>query len=128
MYNLMGQKHIFKIAVVSFMIKVTLLLYPTGQQLISLIYSDISNYQQMNPNKSLVLRLHMWTGAVKIFLENPIIGFGTGGYQSAMKKYENPNLEAIYRDFSEPHNIYLYMAANFGILGIISLFWFFCFA
>lgn len=67
----------------------------------------------------------MWDGAVKIFLENPVIGVGTGGYQLAMKKYEIPNLALIHRDFSDPHNSYLYMAANFGILGIISLFWLF---
>jgi len=124
MYNIFGKKIIKVIAVTAITIAV-LFLSPSVQERTDLMFSDISNYQQIDPNTSVGLRLHMWTGAVKIFLENPIIGVGTGGYQSAMKKYETPNLAAIYRDFSDPHNSYLYMAANFGILGIISLFWLF---
>ncbi|MDP2278253.1 MAG: O-antigen ligase family protein [Nitrospirota bacterium] len=124
MYNIFGKKIIKVIAVTAITIAV-LFLSPSVQERTDLVFSDISNYQQMDPNTSVGLRLHMWTGAVKIFLENPIIGVGTGGYQSAMKKYETPNLAPIHRDFSDPHNSYLYMAANFGILGIISLFWLF---
>lgn len=124
MYNIFDKKIIKVIAGTAITISV-LFLSPSVQQRTDLMFSDISNYQRMDTNTSVGLRLHMWTGAVKIFLENPVIGVGTGGYQSAMKKYETPNLAAIYRDFSDPHNSYLYMAANFGILGIISLFWLF---
>lgn len=124
MYNIFDKKIIKVIAGTAITISV-LFLSPSVQQRTDLMFSDISNYQRMDTNTSVGLRLHMWTGAVKIFLENPVIGVGTGGYQSAMKKYKTPNLAAIYRDFSDPHNSYLYMAANFGILGIISLFWLF---
>ena len=124
-YNLMGQRHIIKIAIVTFITIVALSLSPTVQNRIELLASDIKAYQESNPNTSIGLRLHMWQGAVKIFLENPIIGVGTGGYQLAMKKYETPNLAPENRELVDPHNSYLYMASNFGILGIISLFWMF---
>ncbi|MBU4321266.1 MAG: O-antigen ligase family protein, partial [Nitrospinae bacterium] len=102
MYNIFGKKIIKVIAATAITISV-LFVSPSVQQRTNLIYSDISNYQRMNPNTSVGLRLHMWTGAVKIFLENPVMGVGTGGYQLAMKKYETPNLAPIHSNFSDPH-------------------------
>lgn len=124
-YNLLGRRHILKIAVISILMIGLLLLSPMVQNRIALVASDIKEYQNMNPNTSIGLRLHMWKGAINIFLENPIIGVGTGGYQMAMKKYEIPQLAPEFREFSQPHNSFLYMAANFGIVGLISLFWLF---
>ncbi|MBI4690357.1 MAG: O-antigen ligase family protein [Nitrospirae bacterium] len=124
-YNLLGQRHILKIVGVSILIIGLFLMSPTVQTRISSVVSDIRAYEQMNPNTPIGLRLHMWKGAVKIFLDNPIIGVGTGGYQSAMKRYENPMLNLDLREFHQPHNSFLYMAASFGIIGLISLLYLF---
>lgn len=124
-YNLLGQRHIIKIFIVVIILTGLLFLSPSVQERTKLIIKDINAYQQMDPNTSIGLRLHMWTGGVKIFLENPVIGVGTGGYQTAMKKYETPDLAPEFREFSEPHNSYLYMAVSFGIFGLVSLLWLF---
>jgi len=124
-YNLLGQKHIFKITTIGFLIIVILFLSPIVQDILTDTRVHIKMYYQGNPNTSVGLRLHMWKGAIKIFLENPIIGVGTGGYQSAMKKYNSSLLSPDFQGFSQPHNSFLHMAVNFGTVGIISLCWIF---
>ena len=66
-------------------------------------------------------RFYMWYGAVHIFLDNPIIGAGTGSYRTEMKKRGRPEWPAS----SHPHNSILYMAVSFGTIGVIILLWFF---
>lgn len=122
-YNLLGQRYILKITTLSLLIMAALLLSPIVQDPLNDTKTQIKLYYEGNPNTSVGLRLHMWNGAIKIFLENPIIGVGTGGYKNAMKKYETPQLAPECREFSQPHNSFLYMATNFGIVGLISICW-----
>jgi O-antigen ligase len=61
---------------------------------------------------SVGLRLMMWKNALKIFQQHPLIGSGTAGYQHEVNKID-PG-----QNFFHPHNSYLYIAANYGILGI----------
>ncbi|MDI1471842.1 MAG: O-antigen ligase family protein [Thermodesulfovibrio sp.] len=123
-YNFFG-KNFVKIIFVNLIMILLLFLSPIVQNRVYQAYNDIVQYQERNPNTSVGLRLHMWQGAFKIFLENPIIGVGTGGYQLAMKKYENPSLAPEFHNIDDPHNSYLYMSVSFGILGLFSLFWLF---
>jgi O-antigen ligase len=124
-YNLLGQKHIFGRAIVISILIFTafFLLSPVVQHRFDQAMSDIRLYRQGYPQTSIGLRLHMWEGAVRIFLENPIIGVGTGGYRLAMEKFSVPALQGM--PFRDPHNSFLHMAANHGIVGLISLGWLF---
>lgn len=120
--NIMGKKHIFKITGVILLMGLLLFSSSTVQNRIGLAVSDIELYYHGYKNTSIGLRLYMWEGAVKLFLENPVIGVGTGGYKKAMMKYkDNPELQ--YRP--QPHNSFLYMAVSFGIVGLFSLIWLF---
>lgn len=120
-YNLVGQRHILKVAVVAVLIIGALFLSPTVLDRIILVVNDIKAFQESNPYTSVGMRLRMWQGAVEIFLENPILGVGTGGwYQLAMEE-----LSPRFHKFNQPHNSYLFIAANFGIIGLIILFWIF---
>jgi O-antigen ligase len=123
-YNLLGKRFYLILAAIAFSI---LLLFssPAVQSRIALAINDIKAYQAGNPNTSIGIRLNMWQGAVRIFLENPLIGTGTGGYARAMIKYDHPNMISYHRMPSEPHNSFLFMAANYGMLGIISIGWLF---
>lgn len=124
-YNLLGQRNLVKIIIITLPLLVVFFLSPVVQNRISLVMSDIKEYQKGNPNTSIGLRLNMWNGAIRIFLENPIIGAGTGSYMLEMKKYHHPKLDPEFQNFSEPHNSFLYMAASFGVMGLISLSWLF---
>lgn len=63
----------------------------------------------------------MWNRALRIIRENPLLGVGTGGYQSALKAMDpDPAVPAI----AHPHNNFLYMAVSFGVIGLIVFVWF----
>ena len=57
-------------------------------------------------------RMMMWSDAVKIFLHHPVVGAGTGAYLHEAAQINPANTRP------HPHNSYLYIAANFGLLGI----------
>jgi O-antigen ligase len=66
-------------------------------------------------------RFYMWMGAIHVFLENPLIGAGTGGYPTALKATRGPKDPII----AHPHNNILHMAASFGVIGILTFIWLF---
>ncbi len=123
-YNLIGRRFYLILPVIALSL-LFLLSSPAVKSRIDLAVHDIKVYQAGNPNTSIGLRLNKWQGAVRIFLESPLIGAGTGGYAKAMIKYDHPNLISDFRMPSEPHNSFLFMAASYGILGIISIVWLF---
>jgi O-antigen ligase len=66
-------------------------------------------------------RFYMWQGALQILREHPIMGVGTGGYQEALKQRGRVSDPTI----SQPHNDILYMAASYGLLGVLAYTWFY---
>jgi O-antigen ligase len=54
----------------------------------------------------------MWSDALKIFQRYPLFGAGTGAYQHEAKKIDPEN------SLPHPHNSYLYILVNYGMLGI----------
>lgn len=58
-------------------------------------------------------RLYMWHGAMRLIGKYPLLGAGTGGYQSALKAMDNdPDVPLM----AHRHNNFLYMAASFGMV------------
>ena len=122
LYNLIGKRHFLKSIAAAVVITVLFLLSPMVQHRISLIKEEAALYYQGQKITSVGLRLHMWEGAIRIFMNNPLIGVGTGGFQKALKQYDpDPSLPGL----DQPHNSLLYMATSFGILGIVSILWLF---
>jgi len=66
-------------------------------------------------------RFFMWYNSVHIFLDNPLIGIGTGGYKTEVSRRGNYKVP----DISHPHNDLLYMAVSYGIIGMAAFFWLF---
>jgi O-antigen ligase len=124
-YKIVGRRHIIKAAWVIILFIGISILSPTVKMRIDQAVTDIKQYDTGNPNTPIGLRFYMWEGAIKIFLKNPVLGVGTGGYQKAINDYEALGLQPLHINFSQPHNSFLYMASSFGIIGIISLLWLF---
>lgn len=84
------------------------------QQRMSKIPHEIRQYQAgvRDKDTAIIGRFMMWEDAVNVFRKYPVLGSGTGGYE-----YETKRLHPGY-SFAHPHNSYLYVAANYGILGI----------
>lgn len=75
----------------------------------------ISSYKTSDGTQltsSVGLRIMMWNDALTIIRRYPLFGVGTGAYQHEAKKINPENA------WPHPHNSYLYIAANYGILGI----------
>ena len=120
-YNLLGQRHIFRVAAISILMVGALLLSPVVQHRLDQTMNNLRLYSEGYLRTGVGVRFHSWKGALRIFLKNPLIGTGTGGYQLAMEEFSVPALQEI--KFSHPHNSFLHMAANHGIVGLISLGW-----
>lgn len=118
--NLFGTKYLIRIVFASLLMASALFLSPTVRQRVSIVPTEIVSYSHGNKDTSIGLRLYMWTGAVKIFMEHPLIGVGTGGYREALKKYkDNPALP----DVVHPHNSFLHIAVSYGIVGLSIFAW-----
>ncbi len=122
-FNLIGKKNILNVILVAALCIGAMFLSPIVRDRVSNIINDTKAYQQGKVFTPVGLRLHMWNGALKIIRDNPFFGVGTGGYRLAMKKYDIPSVKDI--EFIHPHNSYLYMAASYGIFGLIILLWLF---
>ncbi len=121
-YNLTGRKYLLKSLLAALIIIGLFLLSPMVQHRLNLIQQEIALYYQGQKYTSVGLRLHMWDGAIKIFIDNPFIGVGTGGFEQTLQQYApDPPLPGL----DQPHNSFLYMATSFGILGIVSILWLF---
>lgn len=66
-------------------------------------------------------RFYMWYGGIRILIENPFLGVGTGGYQTVLKQGGKPDVPAI----AHPHNNLLHMGVSYGIVGMIAYLWLF---
>lgn len=75
------------------------------------------------------IRLAIWSESLELLAESPIIGAGLASYAEKIEPYHKTvNGEGI-EIFHHPHNIFLTMWVNLGLLGLVSfvllLFWFF---
>ena len=62
-------------------------------------------------------RLTFWHDAINIIKDNPVLGTGLNTYTMVIKKYVT--MWAIY-----PHNCYLQMGAELGLVGLALFLWF----
>lgn len=75
---------------------------------------------------SLQERIWVWENTVQMISENPIQGVGAGSFQIFFPKYGleqfsvvNPQISLAYQTFQRPHNDYLWIFAEVGILGLL---------
>ena len=126
--NLFRRLNLLKAFLVCLLISGTILLSPIARNRVDLAMDQLKYHLNAEPDKAWGReytvhqdRFYFWYGAVEIFLENPILGIGTGGYPTVLKERRNPSDPVI----ADPHNNLLYMAVSFGIVGILVFVWFF---
>ena len=127
-YNLLKGAGIYRICLVSLLLVGSMLLSPVVRDRIALSIDQVKYHLQADPDSAWGReytvhqdRFYMWRGAGRIFLEHPVLGVGTGGYQMVLKKMGKPQWPAI----AHPHNNILYMAVSFGLVGVFAILWFF---
>ena len=95
--------------------------------------NTLENSKNNLNNKNSINFLNTQWGAhfitsIEIFKDKPVIGSGIKGFRNdcSKKKYENiKSLSSFKRCSSHPHNIYLEILSETGVLGFISLIIFF---
>lgn len=89
---------------------------------IDLISWDIAQFAAGETSTSLGGRFLMWKAALLMFLNNPLIGVGTGDYVPTMIAYvKSGKFPEFLLTFNQPHNMYLFALATNGILGLAAL-------
>lgn len=85
-------------------------------------FSGLSNIKSeiFLQDRSGQIRIGIWQETVKFLSDHPIAGAGLASYQEKVKPYHTTvNGEGI-EIFHHPHNIFLTMYVNLGLLGLIS--------
>ncbi len=76
-------------------------------------------------HQSMLQRLEVWKAGWKIFLDNPLLGVGTGDIADAMAAELEREHSALAGSGKQIHSQYLSVLATFGITGFLLLAFFF---
>ncbi|MBU0744208.1 MAG: O-antigen ligase family protein [Gammaproteobacteria bacterium] len=91
---------------------------------INFIFNDIKVYQQ-NENTSVGLRMTFVKNGIKLIKAHPVFGAGTGSYVKEYSSIKPTPLDLNVITAPNPHNEYIYIGVQFGIVGLIVLLLFF---
>ena len=94
-------------------------LSPTFQNRVDAVGQEIREFRE-NPNTSVGLRLLFWKNSWRIISEHPLFGVGTGDFRSSYSEV-NAELSPDMVATDNPHNQYVFILCQFGILGLFSL-------
>ncbi len=98
------------------------LFLPLVRERIDFMASDIALFVAGKTETSLGMRILMWKAAIKMFLSNPLVGVGTGGYGPTMTAYITAGqFPDFLLEFNQPHNMYLFALATNGLAGLAAL-------
>ena len=84
----------------------------------------ISDLTFVSPDTSLGIRFQLWRAAIKLFMQNPILGVGADGFGSAMNGMLDSGLitkAAAVNGQGEVHSYYFAALARFGLVGVMSV-------
>jgi O-antigen ligase len=116
--TMFGSRRIFPILAA---LTVFLILMSTSQNVrsrVALIPHEIKLYMSADRSDTPVgARLEMWQVSWKIFCNNPLLGAGTAGLWHESNKLKPGH------GLNHPHNNFLYMASNYGIVGLALFVW-----
>ena len=75
-----------------------------------------------NDHGSAYSRIPMMLIALEMIKANPLLGVGINNYVTVMISYDYTGLASVF--FHPVHNVYLQLAAEIGIIGLLTFFWF----
>ncbi len=90
------------------------------QYRINNFYDEIQLYLQGNSNTGVGHRLQFIVNSIDMFLKRPFFGFGTGSFKEIYQTFYNTGQNKLTNN---PHNQYLFVAAELGIVGLMAFCW-----
>jgi O-antigen ligase len=90
-------------------------------QRLVMMAEEIAEWQPGQPTATSVgYRLEYYQNSLKLIAEHPLLGAGTGGFKGA---YESLVMGTGMDPTANPHNEYLMVAIQLGLVGLALLFW-----
>jgi O-antigen ligase len=86
---------------------------------ISIIQNIINNRIQNGIDTGGSGRKEIWIDGIKLFKEKPILGYGIGTFPYVFQRKYIPDGNFLRGEFRAPHNIYLSILVEFGLIGLI---------
>ncbi len=107
----------WSIALIVFMVLLTAA-YQTSDNFsgrVNEAYNEITHYNPGQSRTSIGQRFDWWTVSVKLIEARPVLGHGTGSYQTA---HRQTIAGTKITPTDNPHNEFLFLAVQFGIVGL----------
>ena len=114
---------VVSIVLLSFVILLGYNLSPLFKNRIQQISYDLAKFTT-NPNTSIGHRIVFTKNTLEMIKNNPLVGVGTGDFPIEYEKINLVNSPAV-KSTVQPHNMYLYVQSQLGIIGLVSLLWIF---
>lgn len=82
---------------------------------------DIAQFYQGNKDTSMGQRFYFWQTSVNIIESEPVLGIGCGSMKEVSCKYAvgTPNKDGTCYEIRNPHQDYLFVLVQFGIVGFL---------
>lgn len=125
-HNILNGKNFPRMLLIYLLIPIIMFFFPVVRDRVAKTKADLIYYLNADDDitwgkrySENIDRIYMWRWAAHLFMENPIIGFGTGGYRKAILDAGGE------KGIDHPHNNFLYIAVSFGIVGLFIFCWLF---
>jgi len=115
------KKQLHQLCVASVIILIVISMTPQVQSRLKQLETDINLYSQ-NKNTSVGIRMNLWTAAVNVYPNHPILGYGLHDIKLAASDYFHGSEEKErFSSLRHFHNEYLNTLVAKGFLGFVSL-------
>lgn len=97
---------------------VVLFLTPFGKAKIQYTIEDIRQSANVKTDRSYGGRYEMWLASSRMFMEQPVLGVGLGGWQTSLKEMvARKEVSRAVLEYNQAHSIYLDVLSTRGIIG-----------
>lgn len=92
---------------------------PVATKRILIAFHDARNYEQAHEISDMGIRMVLWKNTIQLIKERPFLGYGLGGLKEAYRKQVEgvKGWQGTVAD--DPHNQYLKIIAEQGLLGLL---------
>lgn len=94
-----------------------LALSPLSKQRIEQATSEMQTYTEAKQLTAMGIRMYFWQNAVALVKQRPLLGWGTGGFEAAYAQEVAGREGLAGVGTSDPHNQFLKIAAEQGLVG-----------
>lgn len=94
-------------------------LSPTAHQRIRQAFEEANHYQSMTEETSMGIRVVFWKNTLRMLESHPLLGYGTGAFKAAYEKQIAGQSGVAATVTADPHNQFMKIVGENGILGLV---------